>query len=527
MNSNISLKIKETSIKSKNIVLFVAVLTNDGLREHIEISLKAWRDENIHVILIIQADSIESASVSIRNIQEYADEIWIRPNKGYDFSAWGEHISRLSLSNKIPSGRIYLTNDSTLGPINKKSFGTMLKRIDESSIDVIALTDNHDNGHHLQSYFLSLSKSATLNPNIQNFFSNIEDKTKIDEVVTSYEIPFGSIAQASGLSISVVFPASQSSDPTIFEASELLLRGYPFIKRKCLLSAKHLTDTQKLLTTIKQLDCSNELINYIKLHTQVENISNENKNLFKLYQDHTGKVSDKWNIYLKTYNRLFKEIINKPLRMLEIGIQNGGSLEIWEKYFNNVELLIGCDIDPRCNNLFYDSNKISIIVGDANTYKTEMEIENISKHFNLIIDDGSHTSADIIKSFCKYFPKLDDDGIFIIEDLHCSYFPSYEGGLGYELSSIEFFKLLADIVNFEHWGVATSRVDRLEKFTSHYGCNIDESVLSNIHSIELVNSICIIRKMSNDENILGERIVAGNVAAVDSNPLLLKSKNVI
>lgn len=523
MNKNVSLNVKESSIESNNIVLFVAVLTNEGFREHIEINLKAWRDADLHVILIIQADSIELASSSINDIQEYADEIWIRPNKGYDFSAWGEHISRLSKLNKIPSGRIYLANDSVLGPINHNSFNLMLKRIDESSIDVVALTDNHDNGHHLQSYFLSFSKSALLHPNLQNFFSNIEDKTNIEEVVISYEIPLGSIAQASGLSISVVFPATHGSDPTIFEASELLLRGYPFIKRKCFFSAKKFIDTKKLLTAVNQLECSNELINYIKSHTEATNPTDGEKSLFDLYQNHTGKVSDKWDIYLKTYDRLFKEIINKPLRMLEIGIQNGGSLEIWNKYFNNVELLIGCDIDTRCKNLSYDSNKISVIVGDANTHQTETEIEKISKSFNLIIDDGSHTSADIVKSFCKYFPKLENDGIFIIEDLHCSYFPSYEGGLNYEFSSIEFLKLLSDIANFEHWGVTTSRSDLIKRFTTHYNCVINENELSKIHSIEFVNSICIIRKLADDANMLGRRIVSGNIALVDSNPLLLKN----
>ena len=32
-----------------------------------------------------------------------------------------------------------------------------------------------------------------------------------------------------------------------------------------------------------------------------------------------------------------------------------------------------------------------------------------------ILDDGSHNSDDIVRSFCNYFNHLKDDGLFIIE----------------------------------------------------------------------------------------------------------------
>jgi len=60
--------------------------------------------------------------------------------------------------------------------------------------------------------------------------------------------------------------------------------------------------------------------------------------LLALYQAHQGKVSDKWGSYLQSYNDLFASYSNQPVRILEIGIQNGGSLEIWAKYFPNAEV---------------------------------------------------------------------------------------------------------------------------------------------------------------------------------------------
>ena len=72
------------------------------------------------------------------------------------------------------------------------------------------------------------------------------------------------------------------------------------------------------------------------------------KSLFELYREHQGKVSDKWSIYLSEYDRLFSIYRDQPIRMLEIGVQNGGSLEIWSKYFPDAHVLVGCDINPDC-----------------------------------------------------------------------------------------------------------------------------------------------------------------------------------
>ncbi len=93
-----------------------------------------------------------------------------------------------------------------------------------------------------------------------------------------------------------------------------------------------------------------------------------------LYSTHSGKVSDKWSIYLDEYDRIFSEYRDKPVRLLEIGVQNGGSLEIWRQYFPNAELILGCDINPACGQLTFDDEKIAVVVGDANTDEVEQTL---------------------------------------------------------------------------------------------------------------------------------------------------------
>lgn len=238
--------------------------------------------------------------------------------------------------------------------------------------------------------------------------------------------------------------------------------------------------------------------------------------LLDLYRDHRGKVTDRWLAYLHQYERIFAPWRDKPVRLLEIGIQNGGSLEIWARYFPDARILVGCDIDPLCERLTYDDPRISVVVGDASSGDTEARIGAISPQWDLVIEDGSHQSRHIVDAFARFFPRVVEGGMFIAEDLHCSYWHEFEGGLADPFSSIAFFKRLADFVNFEHWGVPLSRVDYLAGFAAHYGCRFDEASLARIHSVEFLNSQCVVRTRPPADNELGPRLIVGSIELVSS-----------
>jgi GT2 family glycosyltransferase len=231
--------------------------------------------------------------------------------------------------------------------------------------------------------------------------------------------------------------------------------------------------------------------------------------LEQLYRKNEQKTTDRWLHYLECYQSRFEVYLNRPLRLLEIGIQNGGSLDVWAHFFPNATHLIGCDINPLCKNLLYKDPRISVILGDANQEEVSKRIANISPTFDLIIDDGSHVSSDIIRSFIKYFEILEHGGLYVIEDLHCSYWKSYEGGLYEPTSAMAFLKRLVDIVNYEHWRCDISINSCLEVFIQKYGITIKQELLSTIHSIEFSNSLCFIRKEVHSKNILGERLITG------------------
>ncbi len=243
------------------------------------------------------------------------------------------------------------------------------------------------------------------------------------------------------------------------------------------------------------------------------------ESLKQLFATHQGKVSDKWQSYLAEYERILSRFRQEPVRLLEIGVQNGGSLEIWAKFFPRAELIMGCDVDLRCGQLEFDDARIKVVAGDINSAATQARIQEYSSTFEIIIDDGSHKSSDIIKSFAKYFDFVAEGGVYIVEDLHCSYWKEFEGGLFEPYSAMSFFKTLTDNVNYPLWGVDMACTSLFRGFSEKYGVELKNSLLQQVHSIEFLNSMCLVRKSRLESNRLGYRVIAGRSEPVEEGHL--------
>lgn len=233
--------------------------------------------------------------------------------------------------------------------------------------------------------------------------------------------------------------------------------------------------------------------------------------LEELHTRSNGKLSDKWDLYLEVYDQLLKSYRGKSVNILEIGVQNGGSLETWAQYFTNAINIIGCDINPQCRSLIFDDPRICVIVGDATKDSTINDILSRVDSFDIIIDDGSHSSSDIIASFTKLFPSLRTGGIYIAEDLHCCYWKEFEGGLSYPYSGIEFFKALCDCLNSAYWGLSGyTQNEYIESVCKHYGLSAYQDILDAVSSVEFYDSICVVRKTSSGKaSRIKKRVIGG------------------
>ncbi len=133
-------------------------------------------------------------------------------------------------------------------------------------------------------------------------------------------------------------------------------------------------------------------------------------------REHNG--INKWSHYLWIYDEIFAPLQpRKNLSILEIGIQNGGSLQALSMYFDPSCHIHGIDIDSRCRGLNLGGN-ITIHIGNAADGNVLKDLP----QFDLIIDDGSHRSNDQLNSFLFLYPhKLKENGIYLVEDLEHNY----------------------------------------------------------------------------------------------------------
>lgn len=152
--------------------------------------------------------------------------------------------------------------------------------------------------------------------------------------------------------------------------------------------------------------------------------------------------------YTPIYERHLRDRRRAPLRILEIGIggyqtgTGGSSLRMWRDYFPH-STVVGLDIERRD----LHERRVMTYQGDQTDRALLERISRQHGPFDLIIDDGSHRSSDIIATFEILWPLLAEGGTYAIEDLHTSYKPEYGGGPpGTPGTAMEFVKSLADRV---------------------------------------------------------------------------------
>ncbi len=138
----------------------------------------------------------------------------------------------------------------------------------------------------------------------------------------------------------------------------------------------------------------------IALHT-------DHKHLFKLEQ------------YFAIYEKYFSKYRNKPVRILEIGVCDGGSLDLWRMYFGEQAVIFGIDINP--DTLRFASENTHIVICNQEDRDALEKRFKDEPPFDIILDDGGHMPNQQKRSFEALFPLLHPTGVYIVEDVQTSY----------------------------------------------------------------------------------------------------------
>jgi hypothetical protein len=123
--------------------------------------------------------------------------------------------------------------------------------------------------------------------------------------------------------------------------------------------------------------------------------------------------------YIPYYETILQTKKNDEVNILEVGVQGGICLLLWELYFVNAKNVVGVDVDTtRVQQKVIDqsksTNKITIVNGDATDRNV---IDSLQHTYDVIVDDGSHRLSDQLSTFRLLCDKLNDGGIYIIEDI--------------------------------------------------------------------------------------------------------------
>lgn len=229
--------------------LFVTHADNTQLKQHVIDHINALIDSGIPVVLILNTSL---AAPEIRLPEELRTRLsgcLVRENLGYDFAAWAHACSLLNLNNV--QQRLYLVNDSIVGPLDITAFGRMLAHIRATSADLIGLTENSKPRRHLQSFFMVVTGRLLHSPcftTLINSIVNLPSKKAVIEIYEGHLTRFVSDLDFECCSLfKNINPPLACEDETILNWAGLIERGFPYIKASVLAEASDAAELERLV----------------------------------------------------------------------------------------------------------------------------------------------------------------------------------------------------------------------------------------------------------------------------------------
>jgi hypothetical protein len=138
------------------------------------------------------------------------------------------------------------------------------------------------------------------------------------------------------------------------------------------------------------------------------------------FQEASTGITDKvvHHGYHRFYPWFLKEFRGKPVRLLEIGIDRLGSVQLWRRYFPQGLELHGIDRDEKA---FEDKSVKLHKVDQGSAAELGEFVARVGTEFDIILDDGSHVPEHQLLSLKLLWKLVAPGGIYIVEDIETSY----------------------------------------------------------------------------------------------------------
>lgn len=181
--------------------------------------------------------------------------------------------------------------------------------------------------------------------------------------------------------------------------------------------------------------------------------------------------------------------------VLELGVDNGGSLKMWRIYFPNAEIY-GVDLKKECKQ--YERDRIHIRLGNTRSDSFLKDLAIRCGPFDVIIDDGDNERIAQLQAFKILWPYLKKGGFYLIENTATS----YTCGVCYSDGLMGHVKDWVDAAQLRGWTIQGRRgkgVPPAQKYANEYAAGKDmKSSLSKfdaeIYSVYVSLNLVIVEK---------------------------------
>lgn len=202
----------------------------------------------------------------------------------------------------------------------------------------------------------------------------------------------------------------------------------------------------------------------------------------------TGKTGHYWPIYASLFDR------TKPIKMLRLGSFYSDSVETWADFLHHESLIVGAD---AATGLLKITNASDVCVSFREEQNDELIRMAIAEFgpFDAVLDDGEHTSRQMIKAFRSLFPTaLRRAGMYIVQGVDLDYKKPYRDS---PISFIDFVRALIDAMHAHHLSAPSTRSRHASQQQRIQQVAIP-SITPLLKSIEIYDSVVVVRRAEKD-----------------------------
>ncbi|MDV3130408.1 class I SAM-dependent methyltransferase [Mycobacterium sp. 21AC1] len=192
---------------------------------------------------------------------------------------------------------------------------------------------------------------------------------------------------------------------------------------------------------------------------------------------------------LRHYLPIYEAALARTERMLEIGVDRGGSLRMWRKYMPEATI-VGIDINPKAAQHDAPEDRVHVRIGDQTDNGFLGRVLDEFGPFDTVLDDGGHSPKQMIGSFRYLFPRLKPGGVYVVEDVCANYWTPYRDQ---RESFIDFTKWLMDAMHAPYMQM-TSVFEIMEGHPKRVGQVEVPLAATIIDRIEVFDSVVVVHR---------------------------------